>query len=113
MVFLQQLVPVNLSAIDRSLKPPLIVGLELFAELNLLAEDRVDAVVHREELALKNLLSLLSSTSPSVVPRECNPVKQPYIQLSKIRMCFCYRLLLNLSTADLRAHSSACYQLRN
>ena len=69
-VFLQQLVPVNFGVIDLPLKPPFIVGLELFAELNLLTKDRVDAVVHREELSLKHLLSLLSSTSPSVVPEK-------------------------------------------
>ena len=69
-VFLQQLVPVNFGAIDLPLKPPFIVGLELFAELDLLTKDRVDAVVHREELSLKHLLSLLSSTSPSVVPEK-------------------------------------------
>ena len=75
-VFLQQLVPVNFGAIDLPLKPPFIVGLELFAELNLLTKDRVDAVVHREELSLKHLLSLLSSTSPSVVPGEsCSVIK--------------------------------------
>ena len=67
-IFLQQLVPVNFGAIDLPLKPPLIIGLELFAELQLLAQDRVDAVVNWEKLSLKNLLSLLSSTSPSVVP---------------------------------------------
>ena len=86
MVLLQQLVPVNLSAIDLALKPPFIVGLEFFTELNLLAKDRVDAVVHWKELPLKNFLSLLSSTSSSVIPRESRGIKQIFSFL----FTFCY-----------------------
>ena len=108
MVFLQQLVPVNLSAIDLPLKPPLVVGLELLAELNLLAEDRVDAVVHWEELSFKNFLSLLSSTSPPVVPKKVILSINQIFSFLRQEMVSVYRLLLNLSTADLSAHSSAC-----
>ena len=80
-VFLQKLIPINFGAIDLPLKPPLIIGLELLAQLNLLAKDRVDTVVHREELSLKHLLSLLSSTSPSVVPGESYSFRQGNIWL--------------------------------
>ena len=67
MVFLEQLVPVDLSSIDLSLKPPLVIGLELLTKLNFLAQHGVDAIVNWEKLSFKNFFLLLSPSSSSII----------------------------------------------